>query len=65
MSRRFSLGSQYYPDGTVWSDASSPNPSTNSSLYGLVSVPHSATLWAVGAYYNSQSDQLTLTEQYS
>ena len=52
-------------NGKTWSVVSSPNPSNISMLYGLAKVPHSGTLWAVGSYYNSQSDELTLTEQYS
>lgn len=54
-----------YWNGTTWNVISSPNPSTYSSLSSLVSVPGSTTLWAVGSYYNSQSDELTLIEQYS
>lgn len=52
-------------DGTAWNVVTSPNPTSLSFLYGLTKVPGSGTLWAVGSYYNSQNDQLTLTEQYS
>ncbi|HLH61238.1 MAG TPA: hypothetical protein VKV20_06090 [Ktedonobacteraceae bacterium] len=52
-------------NGKTWSVVSSPNPSNISMLYGLAKVPHSGTLWAVGAYYDSQSDELTLIEQYN
>ncbi|HJT57119.1 MAG TPA: hypothetical protein VJ761_11540 [Ktedonobacteraceae bacterium] len=52
-------------NGKAWSVVSSPNPSTMSMLYGLVNVPQSGKLWAVGAYYDSQSNEFTLTEHYS
>jgi hypothetical protein len=52
-------------NGTAWSVVSSPNPSNESMLYALTNVPHSRTLWSVGSYYNSQSDELTFTERYS
>ncbi len=52
-------------NGKAWSIVSSPNPSNMSMLYGLANVPHSGTLWAVGSYYDSQSNELTFTEHYS
>ncbi len=52
-------------NGTAWNVVSSPNPTTTSMLYGLVGIPGSSTLWAVGSDYNSQSDELTLTERHS
>jgi hypothetical protein len=52
-------------NGKTWSLVPSQNPTAISFLKALVSVPHSHTLWAAGYYYDSQSNELTLVEQYS
>jgi hypothetical protein len=49
-------------NGSAWNLVSSPNPAKISFLSGLVKVPGSDTLWAVGGYYNRQEQ--TLTERY-
>lgn len=51
-------------NGTAWTVVSSPNPATINALNGLVKVPGGNTLWAVGSYYDSQGNELTLTERH-
>jgi len=53
-------------NGTNWSVVASPNPSNTDFLSAVTRVPASGgNLWAVGNYYNSNNNELTLTELYS
>jgi hypothetical protein len=50
-------------DGTDWSVVSSPNPgAVDNFLNGIVRVPGSSTIWAVGGYANSNNDAQALAE---
>lgn len=53
-----------YWNGTTWKLVASPNAAAISSLNGLVRVPGSATLWAVGSSFSTEDIQRTLTERY-
>ncbi len=55
-------------NGTAWNLVANPNPpNTNTTFLSAVTrIPASGgDLWAVGNYYDSNNNQLTLTERYS
>ena len=51
-------------NGAKWSVVASPNPANTNFLSAVTRVPGTDRLWAVGNYYDSNNNDLTLTEIY-
>jgi hypothetical protein len=51
-------------NGAKWSVVASPNPANTNFLSAVTRVPGTDRLWAAGNYYDSNNNDLTLTEVY-
>ncbi len=51
-------------NGAKWSVVASPNPANTNFLSAVTRVLGTDRLWAVGNYYDSNNNDLTLTEIY-